>query len=242
LYARVRQSQWVRPGGTLAGIPALLSAFHWIGSWNPLRFRSPDASSASDPDLPDVERLTRWGQESLGERLSRAQREVLSGLWPERPELEEACLEGPGAFTAGLAQRLEDLASNPSRRALSLPLRLLLNLPVYLYFLFFLTLLFSPALVLLRAWNVAYVPDITGLLTLEAIKVAVIGFIGYYVMALFYVLRKQREQQKIETRSISERFVAELRPFLWDEVTRPLSRFSRALDRLEDRLERIAAA
>ena len=238
IAARIRERFWLQPGGTLAGIPAIQSAIQWIAARNPFRLHNKDPLDPAPTRTADMGRLLQWGEESLETRLPRASRQVLTGLWLENPEAIEPFLEQEGSAGDVLAQRLEDLLSQPVRKALSLPWRMLVNLPVYLYLLFFLTLLFSPLFLLLKAWNVPHVPDLTGMLTLDNVKVGVIGFCGYYVMAVFFVIRKQRDRVHREMELLSKRFTSDMLDFLRDVVRQPLSSFQTTFTRLEEHLHR----
>ncbi len=236
--ALIRERAGREPSRTLAGIPAIQSAIQWLAARNPLRLRS-DGTHPVDPGTgPDLGRLTRWGEEDLDRRLERASRDALSGLWLENPEALEPFTRGEGSAKDELAQCMEDLLAGPARKTLSLPMRLLLNLPIYLYLVFFLTLLFSPVFLLLKAWDVPHMPDLTGLLSLDNVKVAVIGFLGYYLMALFFVLRKQRDRVHREMEELAKRFTSDMLAFLREAVRRPFSRFEEAFTRLEERLDR----
>ncbi len=233
----LREKVWSRPGVSLAGLTALHSAFQWIGTLNPFRLRRPEETSFALDDHPDMDALTRWGDEGLEQRLIRSQREVLSGLLPETDEAVEPFLSSDRQVPDTLLQHLEDLVSQPAGRRLPFAVRWLVNLPVYLYVLFFLFLLLSPLFLLLKAWGVPHMPDFTGVLSLDNVKVAVMGFSGYYLMAVLFVVRKQREQARRETVSLAHRFILEMKALLRREVAIPLSRFQEAFSRLEEKLE-----
>jgi len=109
-------------------------------------------------------------------------------------------------------------------------------------YLFFLVLVFSPAFLLLKAWDVPNMPTLTGLFTLDNVKISVIGFSGYYVMALLFVVRKQRDRVQRELQALTDIFTAGMKPILREEVARPLADFSRAFARLEERLDRCSVS
>ena len=239
IAARVRERFWLQPGGTLAGIPAIQSALHWIASRNPFRIRNADSTQQDRAESTNMVRLVQWGEEDLDTRLSRARHQVFSGLWLEHPGAVEPFMEEQDSVTGVLAQRLEDLLAQPARKALSLPWRLVLNLPVYLYLLFFLSLLFSPFFLLLKAWHVPYMPDMTNMLTLDNVKVGVIGFCGYYIMAVLFVLRKQRDRVHREMEVLAQHFTSDMLSVLRESVRQPIARFQAAFNRLEDLLLRL---
>ena len=136
-----------------------------------------------------------------------------------------------------LSDRLEDLLAQPAGRPISRAVRFALNLPVYLYVLFFLFLLCSPVFLLLKAWGVPHMPDFTGVMTLDNVKVAVLGFAGTYLMALLYGVRKQRDGVRRELGVLAQCFIAELKAVLREEVERPPARLREAFNRLEEQLD-----
>jgi hypothetical protein len=236
IASAIRERLWFRPG-SLAGLASLHSVLRGISTRNPFRFpRRSDRLSACEPG-PDLLGITRWGNESLEQKLIRCRREALSGLCPEHPDAMEPFVNADLPVLRALPQRLEDLLSLPWDPVLSTPLRSILNLPVRLYALFFLLLLFSPIFLLLKAWGMPHMPDFTGMLALDNVKVAVLGFAGYYLMAALFVLRKHREQGLRELTSLAHRFVLDLRQGLREEVNRPLLLFQEAFSRLEQRLD-----
>ena len=238
--ATVRERLWQRPGGTLAGIPAFLSVGQWFSARNPFRLRTRDSAPPGRGNAGEfLEELTRWGDESLGKRLANAQREVVSGVVLEDPRAMEPFLEEGDSSLAGLAGHLEDLVARPCARFFAAPVRWLLNLPVYLYLMFFVFLLLSPLFLLLKAWGTPYMPDYTGILTLDNVKVAVIGFAGYYLMALFYVVRKHRELVRHEMHELSRRYAGDMRLLLRQEIARPLEAFQEKYAGLQSQLARI---
>ncbi|MBZ0270640.1 GTPase domain-containing protein [bacterium] len=238
----VRERLAAQTGPTLAGIPALVGMMHRIGSWSPLRLRGAEATAATTPEEYDLARALRWGQEEIDDRLADARREALAAVRFENPAVADDLLADAPSVLGDLVQALEDEMSAPAAPVLSRLMRGLLNLPVYMYLVFFVTLLFYPALLLLEAWGVMGAPRVGAALTLDNVKVSIIGFAGYYVMAALWVLRRHRERMREEAREIAARFVDDLRSLLRREVERPLARFRdrfdavlRDLDQLERR-------
>jgi len=237
IASAVREKIWSEHGGGLAGMTALHAACQWMGARNPFSGRRRDAETLQRGVAPDLVAMTRWGDEDLAPRLHRCQRATLAGLTPGPGDGMEPFL-APGANVQDtLVRRMQDLLSQPVGRPLSFGIRWALNLPVYLYLVFFLFLLFSPVFLLLKAWGVAHMPDVTGVLTLDNVKVAVLGFSGTYLMAVLFVVRKQRDRVHRETASLAHRFVLELKAYLRTEVERPLARFEQVFSLLEERLE-----
>ena len=68
---------------------------------------------------------------------------------------------------------------------------------------------------------------------------AVIGFAGYYVMALLFVVRKQRDRVQRQMEALSEQFASDMLAYLREAVRQPIERFQGAFTRLEERLDRI---
>ncbi|MDP8257699.1 MAG: GTPase domain-containing protein [Candidatus Alcyoniella australis] len=234
--AAVREELWTLSGRSLAGVSAISGALRWISSRRPLRLRSKSSHDERPPEASDLAPLLRWGGETLEQRLERAQRRTLEPLRLEHPEALEPLLDQGAAFQ-DLEQLLDDHLAQPVKRLFSWPLRLLLNLPVYLYLLFFVCLLFYPALLMLRAWGLIAIPGFEGLLTLENVEVSVIGFIGYYIMAAMFVIRRSRERVRSESELLAQRFVEQMRELLRGQTRLPLQRFSEQFTRLLQRLD-----
>jgi len=240
--ARVREKVWSCQGRSLAGLPALHAAAARVGAWNPFRTRPPHDGPAAPDLLAAMGDVTRWGEEPLEQRLAQAQRQALSRLLPDTDRAVETLLAPPPALSRDLTQSLEDLLAQPVRPGLRRATRWLLNLPVHLYTIFFVFLLLSPLFLLLKAWGVRGMPAFTGVLDLDNVKVAVIGFSGYYLMAALHVVRKQRELAGAERAALSHRFVLDMKTRLRGLVEHPLRRFRETLERLEEDLRRAEAS
>ena len=235
----LRERAHLHAGATLAGMPALQAALQGLADLNPFRPRARDADTRGQDLACEMERLTRWGEEDLDERARASREELLAELRLEHPGALDPYRREQPRLRDALARRLEDLLALPLSRTLDLKLRLLLNLPVYLYFLFFLVLLLSPVLLVVRAWLLPRVPDPGALFTLDLVKVSVIGFAGYYTMAALFVVRKQRDRIRGEMGLLSQRFVSEMELLIRAELARPLSRFGAEFNRLLERLDRL---
>lgn len=224
-------------GRSLAGIPAILSAFRWVGSRIPFRLGAGGSRGPESTEAHDLGQMLRWGQEDLEQRVAAAREEVLSGMRLERPEAFGPYKQDEATLGSDLSQLLEDHLAGATCNLFSWPVRLALNLPIYLYLLLFVTLLFYPAFLLLQAWDLLDAPRLSSVLTLDNVKVSVIGFAGYYIMAAFYVIRKYRERARTELESLAGRFTAAMREVIRAEMVRPLSRFTDEFTRLEDSLD-----
>ena len=223
-------------GRSLAGIPAILSAFRWVGSRIPFRLRAGGSGGPDSTEAHELGQLLRWGQEDLEQRIATAREEVISGVRLERPEAFGPYLQESATLKGDLSLLLEDHLSGTTGNLFSWPMRLALNLPIYLYLLLFVTLLFYPAFLLLQAWDLLDAPRLTSILTLDNVKVSVIGFAGYYIMASLFVIRKYRDRARTELESLADRFTAAMRDVVRTEMVRPLSRFAEAFHRLEESL------
>ncbi len=228
----VRERINQNPGPTLAGLPALQSLGRLLTSWLPLQKAAGDESALAAAPRLDLRTELRWGREPLVERLQRAQREALSRLRLEEKEAGERHLEDERDFDDELTQLLADQITRPPAPLFPAPLRLLLNLPVYMYLIFFVTVLFYPALLLLEAWGVFSAPRLDEVLTLDNVKVSVIGFVGYYIMALLFTLRRQRDRVRRATFAIVDDFLMALQTMVRAEIGRPLARFRDEFEKL----------
>lgn len=237
LAATLRERIWTLHGGALAGTAALHAAVQWLSARNPFRWRSGDGDPAQRRDGSDLHAWTRWGHEDLDRRLDACRRATLAGLLPDAEACMEPFLSAERSVVETLANRLEDLLALPVGRPISRVVRWAVNLPVYLYLLFFLFLLFSPVFLLLKAWGVRYAPDLAGVLNLDNVKVAVLGFAGTYLMAFLYVVRKQRDRVRRELAVLARRFILEMKVVLREELERPPARLVEAFSLLEERLE-----
>ena len=236
LAAVIRDRLVDEAGRSLAGIPAILSAFRWVGSRTLFRLRAGGSRAPESTEAHDLTQLLRWGQEDLEQRIATAREEVLSGVRLGRPEAFRSYIQEAATLRDDLSQLLEDHLSGTTGNLFSWPMRLALNLPIYLYLLLFVTLLLYPVFLLLQAWDLLDAPRLTSILTLDNVKVSVIGFAGYYIMASLYVIRKYRERARTELESLSDRFTAAMREVVRVEMVRPLSGFVEAFDRLEESL------
>lgn len=238
IVAELRDRLWSESGGTLAGVPTLQSIFRRLDIRPLFRLRSAGSKSHQPEGSADLGQLLRWGQEDLESRLATAQGELLSTIKLDSPEATAPYLAEARSILSDVEQLLEDHLARPTLNILSRPMRLLLNLPVILYLVFFITLLFYPALLLLQAWNLMEAPAFQGILTLDNVKISVIGFAGYYVMAVFYVIRKGRDRARLETETLADRFAADLAEILRAEAFRPSTAFAEDFHSLEERLNR----
>ncbi|MFC2174176.1 hypothetical protein ACFLU6_16395, partial [Acidobacteriota bacterium] len=187
----------------------------------------------------DMERLFRWGQTDIQERMIRAQADLLKGLRLDGIDEAEGVPFERGALMSDLIQLLEDQLSQISGRTFSWFSRFLLNLPVYFYLVLFVTLLLYPVFLVLKTWSLMELPDLGSILTLDNVKVSIIGFVGYYIMMTIYVVRRQRDRVRKEISSLAGQFAACAREILLEAAGLPLTRFAETFNRLEERLERL---
>jgi len=239
IMARLREQASLRSRSSLAGMPAIHATLQALAGLNPFARRPPDPGEMDPGRSCDLDRLLSWGETDVGNRVRQAHDELLAGLRLENPRALDPYRGDEFPLRHALSQRLDDLLALPVSRTLSLPIRVLLNLPVYLYFVFFLVLLLSPVLLLVRNALLPEAPDFGRLFTLDRVKVSVIGFTGYYFMAALYVVRKQRDRLRAQMEILSQRFVAELATLLRETLARPLSRFQADFQRLLERLDRL---
>lgn len=220
----------------LAGLAALLSLGRWLGSLAPrwLQRSNQDAPLGS-LDL-DICRDLRWGQDDIEDRLAQAQDELIGRLRLPEPEVPSVA-PGSTDVAAEINRLFAGHLSRPAPPLFSWPLRLLLNLPVYLYLVFFITILLFPGFLLLEAWDLWQAPALGDVLTPDNVKVSVIGFVGYYVMALLFTVRRRREQAQRVTANIVSDFIVTSHELLLSETARPLSDFRARLAELTESLD-----
>jgi len=228
-----------RGGQLLAGTATLGALGRRLSRLVPFRGRAAGDETALSAEVFALDQRLRWGQEDLTARLAQAKAEVLHPLRRLEPEAAALIVEEPGPLKEDLSQLLDDHLAQPAVKRPARPLRLLLNLPVYMYLALFVIVLFFPVFLMLQAWGIFSAPDLQKILTLDNLKISVIGFLGYYIMALFFAARRQREWVRREAEKLVQGFTAELRNVLRRDVMRPLERFIAALDRLEKRLRKI---
>ena len=238
LASTIRKRMLDTSGRTLAGLPTILSAFRWIETRAPFRLGSGDARGGDGTEVPRLAPLLRWGQEELTARLAAAREDAVSGLRLDRREALEPFLSQEADLEGDLTRLLQDQMADPGGKVFSRPFLLLLNLPVLIYLLLFISLVFFPVFLVLQAWGLVDAPGVSRALTPSNVEVSVIGFAGYYLMASLYVIRKYREQARLELEALARRFTEGMQEILREALVRPLADFARALDRLEDRLHR----
>lgn len=226
-------------GQLLAGTATIAAIGRRLGRLLPFRGRAAGEGAELSAEAFSLQRRLRWGQEDLAARLVQARAEALHPLRRLESEAAKPFIEDEGTIKEDLLQLLDDHLAQPAVKRAGRPLRLLLNLPVYMYLALFVIILLFPVFLMLQAWGVRQAPDLLNILTLDNVKISVIGFLGYYVMALFFALRRQRDWARREAEKLVERFVTDLRILLRQDVTRPLDRFTAAFTRLEKRLRHI---
>ncbi|MDP8223299.1 MAG: hypothetical protein P9L99_08070 [Candidatus Lernaella stagnicola] len=219
------------PGPTLAGLAALGSLGRRLTSWLPGR-RSSESGTETDSLAAPIEEELRWGREGLGERLQRTQRESLARLRLESNEAIEPFVDGERQVEVEVRHMLGDQLAGSPPPLYPWWLRIPLNFPVYLYLLFFLVVLLHPLFLLLEAWDVTAAPNFGQAITLDNVKVSVIGLIGYYIMALLYTGRRQRERVRKVVDRVVDGFTLSVRTWLRDETERPISRFRQQFEKL----------
>jgi hypothetical protein len=236
LIATVRRHAARRPEKTLAGLAAISGAFRWLASLGPGWFRR-EESTTSDAAPSAQPSLWRWGRESLNERLARAQREAFGPIPFDDPDTVAAHLAVAADVEADLAQLLADHAARPTPPALPTWLRLLLNVPVYLYLLIAIFVLLFPAFLMLDAWDIWRAPELARVLTPASLKVSMMGFGLYYVMAVLFAMRRKRERSRTAVDNVVADFMATAGEVLRVETAHPLLDFQARFDRLRATLD-----
>ncbi|NLH47195.1 MAG: GTPase domain-containing protein [Myxococcales bacterium] len=223
---RLRRGLAANAEHTLAGFPTILGVGRWFGSLLPFRQAGGQFADNFD-ELRLPASFFQWGQENLTDRLLAARRETGAELLRQWPEMTERYLHDEHSIEIELAQCVADQLPAAGRRLFSRPFQILLNLPVYLYALFFLVLVFYPAFILLQAWSIFPAPRLADWLTLDNVRMSFFGFFGYYTIASFYVARRRRMQLGQVMDAFIQDSLGALEDRLKAMVAWPITRISR---------------
>jgi len=223
---------WSDMPKSLAGLPGLVALFRWGRI-----LRSKREKVFGNEGLDDMEQLLRWDNEEVMDRIRTTRHRLLSLVPIEDTESLLAELdEHDGCVLPDLEMEARESLFWPTIAPLRLGLRILLNLPFILYFLLFLHLLFYPLFLLLHAWQFLDLPDIARFLSWDSVRVSLVGFLTYYIMATLYVLRRYGQDIKGNFRRGIEDFVSRLRERLLWEARRPLHHFIKRINQMEERI------